>query len=269
MNPLHKTLTSTRFQRIVNQKKLSTFMGKISDKTMPRWILRYVIRKFIRTNMINMDEYDIDLGNVKSFNEFFIRKLKPGMRRFEGSISSPSDGFISAFGKVENNTIYQVKGSNYSLQTLVGKLKAFEAKSFATIYLSPADYHRVHIPYDAQITEIHKIPGTLFSVNKNTIESIDDIYCKNERVVVQGVSDFGNFFLILVGAIVVGKIVLSIVPSNLNFNQIYPVDIPMKKGQELGYFELGSTVILVMDTEVLGNLKYREFDKIYLGNSLC
>ena len=151
----------------------------------------------------------------------------------------------------------------------MGQKESFENGSFATIYLSPADYHRVHLPLDGTITNIKKIPGKLFSVSKKTVEKINNIYCRNERVVIQGTSEFGRFYLIMVGAIVVGKIKLSFIPQELQFNENYSVNIPMKQGDEVGYFELGSTILLIMESNHLAKINYSEHQKIYLGNKLC
>lgn len=268
MGIIQRSLTSTTFQRMVNQKKLSAFMGWLSSKNMPPAVLKSVIRQFIKTYRIDMSQYEFNFNTVRTFNEFFIRKLKPGKRIFEGKICSGADGFVSAFGPIVNNQLFQVKGKHFPLKEVLGQKESFEKGSFVTIYLSPADYHRVHMPLDGTITGIKKIPGKLFSVNKKTVEKINNLYCRNERVVVQGNSEFGRFYLVMVGAIVVGKIKLSFVGQNLKFNENYKVNIPLKQGDELGYFELGSTILLIMESNLLENIDYLPHQKISMGNKL-
>lgn len=268
MAAIHKSINSTTLQKIVNQKRLSAFFGRLSSGRLPRRVLRRAINAYIRAYKIDMSQFDIDLNQIRSFNEFFTRPLRPGSRTFQGKIAAFSDGFISAFGEIKNNQLFQVKGSNYSLNDLLQENKNFPSGSFATIYLSPADYHRVHLPFDAQITAIRHIPGKLYSVNKKTVNRIQNLYCRNERVILSGTSAFGEFHLILVGAIVVGKIVLSFIPKAYPANSSLKVNYSLKQGDELGYFELGSTVILVMDSNHLANLAYHPHQKIKLGNLL-
>lgn len=268
MSAIHRSINSTTLQKIVNQKRLSAFFGRLSSGRVPRRVLRRAINAYIRAYKIDMSQFDIDLNQVKNFNQFFTRPLKNGARSFEGSISAFSDGFISAFGEIKDNQLFQVKGSNYMLNDLLQENNSFQAGSFATIYLSPADYHRVHMPFDAKITSIRQIPGKLYSVNKKTVNRVPNLYCRNERVVISGNSVFGEFHMILVGAIVVGKIVLSFFPEPLAVNSSLIVNYELKKGDELGYFELGSTVILVMDSNHLSQLPFHPHQKIKLGNPL-
>lgn len=269
MSLLHRWLTSTSFQKIVNQQIFSSFMGWLSNIHFPKFILKSFLIGFVRNNNIDMSQYILDIDSAKTFNEFFTRHLKPGQRSIEGEISSPADGFVSAFGKVENNQLFQIKGNYFPLDELIRQKSSFDNGSFTTVYLSPSDYHRVHMPFDAKITGIQKIYGKLFSVNKKTIESIENIYCKNERIVLQGTSKFGNFYLVLVGAIVVGKIILTFTQQKLKFNEIYSVDFDLKQGDEVGYFELGSTVLIVSESDNLANINYSLHQKVYLGNKLC
>lgn len=269
MGIIQRSLTSTTFQRMVNQKKLSAFMGWLSSKNMPHGVLKSVIRQFIRTNRIDMSQYEFNFNTVKTFNEFFIRRLKPGKRVFDGKISSGADGFVSAFGPIKNNQLFQVKGKYFPLKEILGQKENFENGSFVTIYLSPADYHRVHMPFDGTITSIKKIPGKLFSVNKKTVEKISNLYCKNERIVLQGDSEFGRFYLVMVGAIVVGKIKLSFTDIILKFNELISVEIPLKQGEEVGYFELGSTILIIMEADMLKDIPYKPHQKISMGNKLC
>lgn len=269
MNFIQNILTSITFQKLVNQKKISAFFGWLSNAHIPPRLLRRVIRKFIKTHQIDISQYDFDITKVKSFNEFFIRKLKSGQRVFDGKICSSVDGFISSFGPISHNQLFQVKGNYYPLEMLLNQEESFHNGSFITTYLSPADYHRVHVPFDATITKVKKIPGKLYSVNKKTIETIDKVYCRNERIVLEGIASFGKFYLVLVGAIVVGKIKLSFTNQILKFNETYSYNISLKQGDEVGYFELGSTVLLILESNDLANLKFSPHQKIHLGDKLC
>lgn len=268
MSAIHRSINSTTLQKIVNQKRLSAFFGRLSSGRVPRRVLRRAINAYIRAYKIDMSQFDIDLNQVKSFNQFFTRPLKHGARSFQGKISAFSDGFISAFGEIKDNQLFQVKGSNYLLSDLLQEKNTFQSGSFATIYLSPADYHRVHLPFDAKINTIRHIPGKLYSVNKKTVNRIQNLYCRNERVILSGTSAYGEFHLIFVGAIVVGKIVLSFIPEPFSVNASLNVNYEMNQGAELGYFELGSTVILVMDSNHLAQLPFQPHQKIKLGNPL-
>lgn len=268
MGLLQKILTSVTFQKMVNQKKLSAFMGWLASGHLPSFLLKPTINFFIKSNNIDLSQYDFDLANVQTFNEFFTRKLKPGHRHFEGLISSGADGFVSAFGKMHQNKLIQVKGRYFTLAELIDDNVVFENGSFTTVYLSPADYHRVHLPFDARITAMKKIAGRLFSVSKDTVERVDKVYVQNERVVFEGEWQHGKFYLVMVGAIVVGRIKLSFTDIQLDFNKWQTVDFQLKQGDELGLFELGSTIILAVETNHLEEIPYSLHQKIYMGNRL-
>ncbi len=269
MSAIRNRINSTQLQRIVNQKRLSAFMGRLSSGRVPSNVLRRAIKAYIKAYKIDMNQFDFDIRQAKSFNQFFTRPLKSGMRQFEGLIASCSDGFISTFGPIENNQLFQVKGSNYYLSDLLQEKRLNISGSFATIYLSPADYHRVHMPFDGRITSVKRIPGKLYSVNKKTVSRIKELYCRNERTVVSGEWEFGKFHIILVGAIVVGKIVLSFTQETFPLNKSVSVDYPLHQGDELGYFELGSTAIIVLESQHLAQLPYHPHPKIQLGNKLA
>jgi phosphatidylserine decarboxylase len=269
MSAIRKRINSTTLQKIVNQKRFSAFFGRLSSGRVPLKVLKRAINAYIRAYKIDMSQFDIDLSQVKTFNQFFTRPLKSGARTFSGSIASFSDGFLSAFGVIENNQLFQVKGSQYPLNDLLQESESFPHGSFATIYLSPADYHRVHLPFDATIQAIKHIPGKLYSVNKKTVSRIHHLYCRNERVVLSGISSFGKFHLVFVGAIVVGKIVLSFTGNDYIPDSTQSVNYSLSQGDELGYFELGSTVILVMESDILARIPYHPHQKIQLGNPLA
>jgi phosphatidylserine decarboxylase len=254
---------------MVNQKKLSALFGWLANGHIPHFMLPTLIRKYIKSFDIDMSQFNFDIQAATSFNEFFIRPLKPGMRTFKGVVSAAADGYVSAFGAIKNKELFQVKGSYFSLQELTGQKLSFSDGSFITIYLSPGDYHRVHMPFDATITSLTHIPGRLFSVNPATVQKIDKLYCKNERIVIEGISAAGRFYLVLVGAIIVGKIKLSFTTEKLSFNETHTVHIPLRLGDEVGYFELGSTIVLAVESSDLQDLPFSPHQKIRMGTQLC
>jgi len=207
---------------------------------------------------INLDEaLNPDPTSYATFNKFFTRELKAGSRPIEkAKITSPVDGTISQFGKVIAGEILQAKGVNYSLGQLLGGYKdrtdKFANGQFITIYLSPKDYHRIHMPCAGKLTEQTHIPGRLFSVAKHTVNTIKGIFARNERVVAMFDTEYGPMAMVLVGAINVAAIETvwaglitppkGKITSNKNYNN---EEISLKKGEEMGRFNMGSTVILV------------------------
>lgn len=275
MRLLNKIFVSAWFQRIMNRNKLSAFVGRLADKQLPGWILKSFIRRYIKSFKIDITEYDFKLNTVKTFNEFFSRKLLEGRREFKAGIASPVEGFVSYFGKIVNQELVQVKGRNYSFGELIGESAAHcEESSYVTIYLSPADYHRIHAPFDMQIEYMRYIPGTLLSVSLDTIAREDKVYCRNERIILKGKSEYGDFCFILVGAVIVGKIKLSFddTVSNCKKSLIekeFNDPVIIKKGSEIGCFEMGSTVILTLNNDRLADINRGLNSRIILGESLC
>ena len=160
-----------------------------------------------------------DISSYKSFNEFFTRPLKAGARPLAAAdFISPVDGAISQFGAIERDQIFQAKGHSYSTTALVGGDQAlaaqFENGSFATLYLSPRDYHRIHMPCAGRLTRMIYVPGALFSVNPTTARGVPGLFARNERVVCVFESEFGPFVLTLVGATIVGSMGVAKTPSN-------------------------------------------------------
>lgn len=259
MQRLQKFITSVPFQRSVNKKALSACFGWLANRQLPRRFLLRMIDAFVHSFSIDLSEFELNRNSVATFNEFFTRKLKPGARGLKGAICSPADGSVSSFGLVRQNQLFQVKGKTYLLNDLLKQKPDFQNGSFLSIYLSLADYHRVHLPFDATLTAIRKIPGTLYSLSPKTLEKIDRVYCRNERVVLEGVCAFGRFYLLLVGAIVVGKI---------EINPDCTLNTPLKQGMEVGSFQMGSSVLLVLETEQLSHLP-DNIEHLKMGDALC
>ena len=212
-----------------------------------------------------VDKYGVDMGEAAnpdpasyaSFNEFFTRALKPGARPLAGAdLTCPVDGAISQFGAIRRDRILQAKGHDYSTTALVGGDTAlaagFDDGHFATLYLSPKDYHRIHMPCDGRLRRMIHVPGDLFSVNPATARFVPGLFARNERVVCVFESARGLFVLTLVGATIVGSmatvwhgIVNPPRSSRLREWRYDDTTIELKKGDEMGRFLLGSTVVML------------------------
>jgi phosphatidylserine decarboxylase len=188
-----------------------------------------------------------------SFNEFFTRALKPGVRPIDGSnnsIVAPSDGMLMEFGALDHDSMLQAKGMTYSLTALLGEdspeAATFVDGSYATIYLAPRDYHRVHTPVAGRLLRARYIPGDRYSVNGATARAIPNLFCRNERVVCWLEADFGRVAVVLVGALNVSSISITgrgEIPSGPTHIWQPPGHLWLAKGAELGRFNLGSTVV--------------------------
>jgi len=217
-----------------------------------------VIRWFIRRYGVDMSEaVDPDPAHYRTFNEFFTRALKPGVRPLaQADFVCPVDGAISQFGALEGNRLLQAKGHHYTAQALVGGDAAlaahFDGGHFATLYLSPKDYHRIHMPCSARLTRMVHVPGDLFSVNPVTARAVPGLFARNERVVCVFDTAFGPFVLALVGATIVGSmatvwhgVVNPPRSSRLREWRYDDAPVELKQGDEMGRFLLGSTVVML------------------------
>lgn len=227
-----------------------------------------MIRAFIRVYAVNMDEaLEPEPHAYPTFNAFFTRALRAGARPIvtdDDAIACPADGRISQLGKISNNRIFQAKGQEYSVVELLGgspsRSAAFENGHFCTIYLSPRDYHRVHIPADAELNEMIYIPGRLFSVAPSAVTAIPRLFSRNERVVAIFQTLRGPMAVVMVGALNVAAIetVWSglITPPAGNrirvFNYANNLHKPrLARGQEMGRFNMGSSVILLFPPDAI------------------
>lgn len=269
MKKLQQLITSLAFQRLTNKKVVTAFFGWLADMKLPESIMRKLLRKYITVFEINPDVYSINPDRVRTFNQYFTRQLKPEFLHFSGKIASFAEGYISCHGKIIHNKLLQVKGSSFSVQDVLDSREEYNYRSFLTVYLSLADYHRVHFPFDATIQTVRKIPGTLYSLGRETLEKIDGVYCRNERIIIQGIWQGGKFTMILIGAIVVGRIKLTFFTESLKNRELYHAGLKVKQGDEVGYFEMGSTVILLLNSDELANLKHEENERIKIGELIC
>jgi len=246
------------FQHLVPQHLLSRLVGKLASCETP-WVKNTFIRQFTKRYPINMAEAaETNPLAYPSFNAFFTRALKEGARSIDQAaeaICSPADGAISQLGPIDKDRVFQAKGQDYSLERLVGGdlqlAKQFENGQFATIYLSPRDYHRVHMPIDGTLRETIYVPGDLFSVNQTTAENVDQLFARNERLVATFHTEAGPMAMILVGAMIVAGIETvwagQVAPAKQAPVRDHFSEAPRKlaKGEEMGRFKLGSTVILL------------------------
>ncbi|CAM4072846.1 archaetidylserine decarboxylase [Pseudoalteromonas byunsanensis] len=240
---------------------LSRLVGKLAGAKAGA-LTTQLIKLFIKQYKIDMSEaLHEDPAHYKTFNEFFTRPLKPGIRPLAtdpATIAHPVDGAISQLGDVVDGQIIQAKGHDYSLQALLGGKEEdflpFSGGKFATIYLAPKDYHRIHMPVDGTLKRMIYVPGDLFSVNPLTAQNVPNLFARNERVVAIFDTEIGPLAMVLVGATIVASIETiwagTVTPPAGKdvFSWDYPTSgsntVTLKKGEEMGRFKLGSTVIL-------------------------
>ncbi len=248
-------------QRVLPHTLLTALMfwsTRLHFRPWKNWQIRWFIKRY------GVDIAEASVANPESyphFNAFFTRSLRPGSRPLEGgtdSIACPADGTISAVGEIHGDMLLQAKGQQYSLHSLLGgdddRAKPFEGGSFATLYLSPRDYHRVHMPTHGRLREMTYIPGRLFSVNFSTARAIPGLFTKNERLVCLFDTDLGPMAVILVGAMLVSGMETiwsgAVAPPHgrpLRTWRYQDDDaVELSRGAEMGRFNTGSTVILLL-----------------------
>ena len=240
------------------------------------------ISTFSKIFDVNLNEaLNPDPTSYSTFNQFFTRELKEGLRPIASTkITSPVDGTISQFGKIINSSLIQAKGVTYSVESLLGGntniAKCFENGQFITIYLSPRDYHRIHMPCSGKLVAQTHVPGRLFSVAKHTVNTIKGIFARNERVVVNFDTEYGAMSMVLVGAINVAAIetvwsgLITPPKGKSTTSKNYQAeDIQLNKGQEMGRFNMGSTVILLFANGAPDLRENLEIDQsIKMGDAL-
>ena len=239
------------------------------------------IRWFVGRYGVNMDEAaHPDIAAYPTFNEFFTRALRPGARPLAGAeLLCPVDGAISQFGPVAGGQVFQAKGHHYSATALVGGDAALAAPfgngSFACLYLSPRDYHRIHMPCSGRLLRMIHVPGALFSVNPVTARGVHGLFARNERVVCVFEGEQGPFVLVLVGATIVGSmatvwhgVVNPPRPGEVRDWRYDDREILLQKGQEMGRFLLGSTVVMLFPESVKFNPAWTPGGAIRMGEAM-
>ena len=248
---------------MIPKQALTSFAGWVAGKERGA-VTTWIIRRFVAKYRVDMGEaLESDISRYASFNEFFTRALKPGARPISSAaLICPVDGAVSQFGTIDGDQIFQAKGHSYSTTALVGGdaelATHFAHGSFATIYLSPKDYHRIHMPCDGRLRRMIYVPGDLFSVNPTTARGVPGLFARNERVVCVFDTARGPFVLVLVGATIVGSMATVwqgvITPQRRGGVREWRYDdqdISLKKGEEMGRFLLGSTVVMLFPAPAL------------------
>lgn len=247
-------------QHLVPHHLFSRLTGKFAASEM-HWIKDTFIRRFIAAYGVDMSEAaEPDPARYSCFNTFFTRALKPGARPLAAAANAvlcPADGAVSALGAIHDDAIFQAKGHEFSLTTLLGgdaqRAAPFRNGTFATVYLSPKDYHRVHMPLGGTLREMIYVPGRLFSVNQTTAENIPGLFARNERAVCLFDTPAGPMAVVLVGAMIVaaietvwaGRVAPSAQELHVTDYRKAAPPIQLNKGDELGRFLLGSTAIVL------------------------
>jgi phosphatidylserine decarboxylase len=269
-------------QYLLPKQALTTLAGKFASAQLGG-LTTSVIRRFVARYNVNMGEAaNPDITSYASFNDFFTRALKPGARPLAAAdLICPVDGAISQFGPIAKDQIFQAKGHTYSTTALVGgdaeAAARFDNGHFATLYLSPRDYHRIHMPCAGELTRMVHVPGDLFSVNPTTARGVPGLFARNERVVCFFESAQGPFVLVLVGATIVGSM------ATVWHGQVNPPrtgtlrqwdyakgQVSLLQGEEMGRFLLGSTVVMLFPQGPLQfNPQWAPMRAIQLGEAMA
>ncbi|OGB10683.1 MAG: phosphatidylserine decarboxylase [Burkholderiales bacterium RIFCSPHIGHO2_12_FULL_65_48] len=269
-------------QYLLPKQALTTLAGKFASAQLGG-LTTSVIRRFVARYNVNMGEAaNPDITSYASFNDFFTRALKPGARPLAAAdLICPVDGAISQFGPIAKDQIFQAKGHTYSTTALVGgdaeAAARFDNGHFATLYLSPRDYHRIHMPCAGELTRMVHVPGDLFSVNPTTARGVPGLFARNERVVCFFESAQGPFVLVLVGATIVGSM------ATVWHGQVNPPrtgtlrqwdyakgQVSLQQGEEMGRFLLGSTVVMLFPRGPLQfNPQWAPMRAIQLGEAMA
>ena len=250
-----------RLQFMLPKQGLTQLAGWFASRNVG-FVTQWAIKLFAKAYKVNMNEAQkSELTAYSTFNDFFIRTLKDGARPIveaEHQLAQPADGAVSQLGPIDNDLIFQAKGHNYTVEALLaGQYQLadkFRDGDFITTYLSPSDYHRVHMPCDGLLTEMIYVPGDLFSVNPLTAANVPNLFARNERLICVFDTPFGTMVQILVGATIVGSIdtvwsgCVNPQREGVIKRWTYPAQgeegaIFLQKGEEMGLFKLGSTVI--------------------------
>ncbi|BFT28981.1 archaetidylserine decarboxylase [Alteromonas sp. D210916BOD_24] len=253
-------------QYITPKHLLSRLVGMLAEAEMGS-VTTFFIKLFIKQYNVDMTEaLHEDPTHYRSFNAFFTRPLKPGARHIDGNqdvLIHAVDGTVSQFGDIKSDSIFQAKGHDFSLTTLLGGkpdiAAPFKNGKFATIYLAPRDYHRIHMPVDGTLTDMIYVPGELFSVNPLTAQNIPGLFARNERVVALFDTPVGKMAMVLVGATIVASIETvwagTVTPPAGKNVQHWTYEneaaVTLEKGAELGRFKLGSTIVVCFEKDMI------------------
>jgi phosphatidylserine decarboxylase len=269
--------------RLLPRKRLSRALGRVASASAPSPALRKAIDVYVRAYDVDLGEAEIPAAGFRTFDEFFTRSLRPGARPIEGgegTFVSPADGKVEDVGPIEDGALVHVKGQEYEVGELLGDpadAERFAGGQFAVVYLSPRDYHRVHAPASGKVTTVRHVGGTLFPVNAFGVRSYPQLFARNERVAFfQQTEAHGEIASVMIGAIGVGRISVSFDPSIMTnvgrgpTTQRYDgARAPnLARGDELGIFHLGSTVVLFTTRKAGALLRVTAGERVRVGQAL-
>jgi phosphatidylserine decarboxylase len=268
--------------RVLPRKRISRFMGRLADLEASPALLERVIDAFVRAYGVDLDEAILPPAGFSSFDAFFTRKLKPGMRPLDPraeAILSPADGRVEDLGPIDDRSVLVVKGCHYTVAELLADPQAAQRYAggvYAVVYLSPRDYHRVHAPVTVRVVQLRHVPGTLYPVNKIGLDHVPRLFARNERVVIEQESErFGRVSSVMVGAIGVGRITVAFDDLITNrgaaagVREYGAIGPTIARGEEIGTFHLGSTVVLMVPRDARASLTVPPGSTIRLGTALA
>ncbi len=255
--------------RFLPKNHLSFAVGKLVHMKLPFFLRRFIMTRFARHYGINLEEAEFPIEHYASLGEFFIRRLKPGLRPIADSWAvHPADAVVTQAEKINAGKLIQAKDKTYSVEQFTQDpeaIKKWDQGVFMTYYLCPTDYHRVHSPVDGRILRMIHIPGALWPVNAWSTDNVHELFSINERVLVEIETDRGAVAVMFVAATNVGQIILSFDPKvvgnqfqvSVSYEKSY--NIKIKKGDELGAFRMGSTVVMMYAKGVLPNENVQKY----------
>jgi len=266
--------------RLFPKSAFSRMMGWFADRAWSPRILRLVIRFYVWFYEIDMREFALPIASYSTFTEFFTRPVRPDSRPVLSDprmLASPVDGAVSEAGTIRKGRLIQAKGRDYSLELLLGGdpgWKSYENGQFATLYLSPRDYHRIHAPCAGSVRRFRYVPGELWTVGPAGVKGVPGLFSRSERLVTFLATEFGEVAVVAVGATIVGRI--RVVYHSLTSNrpgasplaETLSEPFPLAKGSELGRFELGSTVILLTRPGEVELHPLRPGDPVRMGSPI-
>ena len=248
------TFTAAQALRVLPRVKLSRAVGRLCGLTLSPRVARLVERVYVRAYCVNMADVEPCDRPYPCFDAFFTRALRPETRPVErGPVVSPADGAVHAIGRIDEQSKILVKGRSYAVAELVGEPRdatRYAGGSFAVVYLSPRDYHRVHSPVDGSISVVRGMPGDLYPVNAIGERHVPRLLVRNNRVAICiDTQQLGRATVVMVGALVVGRISVNVLSNVHDPEGVYPMSPPVgvRRGDEIGTFHLGSTAVLLLE----------------------
>jgi phosphatidylserine decarboxylase len=266
------TFAAAQVLRVVPRVRLSQAVGRLCDANVPAPLSRLAASIYARAYGVNLEEAEPSGSAYSSFDEFFTRRLRDGVRPVApAQLVSPADGRLEQYGSVEGNGKIRVKATDYRVGELIGdedEARRYLGGSFAVVYLSPGDYHRVHSPAAGKLVLVRSLPGDLFPVNSIGERHVPNLFVRNQRVALvidtpPGPAHIGRVTVVMVGAIIVGRITVTALGGDDTRPGIYPIEPPalLEPGAEIGVFHLGSTAVVFVEPGVtlshdLGPIRY-------------